>query len=779
MFKIRKIASVLASTVMVGSTLAMAAASTFPAPFVQNGSADVAIVYGSNAASTDNLAVVDITSALSSELAKQTATGSSSTSTTITGGDFVKLERDSSKLHLGTGIRDAFSRAITSGDLPVLLADGTYTTYDNQDFDFTQKINVNNLSYNQFSDNQYQDSNPTVGFKIADGQNILNYTLEFEKSPDFNNNLVSTTLPILGKSYYILANSTSTLTLLDQAVTQTISEGSAKQVVVGNKTYDISVTDVSSTNRVKISVDGKTSNSLAIGDTYKIATGVYVGVKDVSYKSKESAVSNAELSIGQGKLVLGDNEVKLNEEVVDGLKSNITISSGKMSNIVINWNAEDDMFITANDSIVMPGFDNLKLSYGGMVTPSNPETIKVGHSNHNTVELSVPLKDGTVTFDLLGSNATTGNFTSIGKNTDNRLVTASGNNLTFDADTDESFVASWTDGKDAESYLLYAASFTTENSGAINRTTLYKRTSSGNTELREVKEGDVVSIGNVDLTVGDVDKDGRFVKFTSGSGVSFNTMYTKQGMKILLPVSNLAPAGLGEISLNSTNSTTPYSLQFTESDKNGNIAGGAKINVSLGTTATDLYTTVKTVTFSKGSDLVEIGESKVFQGFAYSELASKVLWDQDPTQQTVDITYNGGESYGQVVLSDVSASIGSSSGSSNLGSISVKDTDATSETKNLIVVGGSCVNTVAASLLGVAPNTCGADFTAQTGVADGQFLIQTFSRSNGKVATLVAGYNAGDTTNAAKYLTTQTGVDTTAGKKYVGTTETQAALTTA
>ena len=80
--------------------------------------------------------------------------------------------------------------------------------------------------------------------------------------------------------------------------------------------------------------------------------------------------------------------------------------------------------------------------------------------------------------------------------------------------------------------------------------------------------------------------------------------------------------------------------------------------------------------------------------------------------------------------------------------------------------------------MGLSGKTCGADFTAKTGVGAGQFLVETFSRTGGKVATLVAGYNAADTTNAATYLTTQT-VDTSVGKKYIGTTATSASLVVA
>ena len=84
---------------------------------------------------------------------------------------------------------------------------------------------------------------------------------------------------------------------------------------------------------------------------------------------------------------------------------------------------------------------------------------------------------------------------------------------------------------------------------------------------------------------------------------------------------------------------------------------------------------------------------------------------------------------------------------------------------------------LAATALGVSSGTCGAAFTSTTGVGSGQFLIQSVGDvyTTGKVALVVAGYEAADTVNAAKYLTTQT-VDTAAGKKYIGTSATSAEM---
>jgi hypothetical protein len=73
-------------------------------------------------------------------------------------------------------------------------------------------------------------------------------------------------------------------------------------------------------------------------------------------------------------------------------------------------------------------------------------------------------------------------------------------------------------------------------------------------------------------------------------------------------------------------------------------------------------------------------------------------------------------------------------------------------TKNLVVVGGSCINTAAATLVGGA--YCGAAWTEATGVGSGQFIVKGYADSSltSRMALLVAGYEADDTTNAATYL---------------------------
>ena len=151
----------------------------------------------------------------------------------------------------------------------------------------------------------------------------------------------------------------------------------------------------------------------------------------------------------------------------------------------------------------------------------------------------------------------------------------------------------------------------------------------------------------------------------------------------------------------------------------------------------------------------------------------------DSDQKGVTVTYPSSQVYAQLYMGEVASVVtasGTTAGSTQLGDVLVKDTEVSSvSSKNLIIVGGTCINSAAANVLGGA--YCGASFTTSTGVGSGQFLIQSLTSpySATKVALVVAGYDVADTVNAARYLRTQV-VDTTSGKKYKGTSATSAEL---
>ena len=160
----------------------------------------------------------------------------------------------------------------------------------------------------------------------------------------------------------------------------------------------------------------------------------------------------------------------------------------------------------------------------------------------------------------------------------------------------------------------------------------------------------------------------------------------------------------------------------------------------------------------------------------FDAFGTYTLMNSAPDQDVIEVTLPKTQMYAQVYMAEEGATITGGSTGGSLGEVLVKDREVSSvSTKNLIVVGGSCINSAAATLLGGA--YCTSDFTSKTGVGSGQYLIKSFSSSTltnaGKIALLVAGYDVADTVNAAKYLTTQT-VDTS--KEYKGTSGTSATI---
>ena len=140
----------------------------------------------------------------------------------------------------------------------------------------------------------------------------------------------------------------------------------------------------------------------------------------------------------------------------------------------------------------------------------------------------------------------------------------------------------------------------------------------------------------------------------------------------------------------------------------------------------------------------------------------------DSDQTFVTISYPDAQVYAQLYVGETGSSVGTTP------SVNVK-TYADTETAsfagmNLVVVGGSAINAIAAELLGSAYSE--GDFTAATGIAAGEFLIKSYDRS-GKTALLVAGYNAADTEKAAKVLLNEV-IDTSVGKEYKGVSSTEA-----
>lgn len=219
-------------------------------------------------------------------------------------------------------------------------------------------------------------------------------------------------------------------------------------------------------------------------------------------------------------------------------------------------------------------------------------------------------------------------------------------------------------------------------------------------------------------------------------------------------------------------STAGPALLIMEPKKYGDASYGDFICIPNSPTATTAMSITDAQFNGTNSGLITL-QSDSYQKQAVDKFGALVV-EKTPTNTNGDVTVTipNSQMYfdlafaspGTVVTPNVAAGPGAS-----IGSVEVLDSQvSTVQGKNLIVIGGSCINSVAANLVGGAK--CTSDWTTATGVGSGQFLIQSFASpyTTGQIALLVAGYDAQDTVNAATYLMNKS-PDVSSGKKYVGT----------
>jgi len=801
----KKIASVLTGAIMLSSTMGFAAAASFPAPFVSNGASDAAIVVTAGThtgAMSDMTAAIDLTQ---NHLNPLVTTGGSG-GTTPSGGDSYKFEKTSTKFHLGDSITTVITTSLDDKNLPNLLADGVYIDDDNDGFDFKQTITMATKTLELFDDDSYLRDTPTVGFDYANGDAVLDYTLDFTENPYWDD-LTSTDLSIMGKTYYVLSTADNdTLTLLDSATTNVLNQGETETIDGKSVSVDV-VTGSGTTAETRLTIDGETTTSLGEGDTYKLNDGSYLGIKDISVQDYAEGIKRVEFSIGNGKLVLENRtEVEMNEEDVDNLDVTITNTDGanKLDTIVLSWDMDGNGFVTVDSSITMPGFETVSLAFGGLNYPAEEEIIVSADGDDNLVLQSFPLDDNTIeTINLLYSDGT--NFTLIGKDANNKFATAGpGETLTFTDNVDDYFPLSYKSGDDAESYLVRATNWDDSDYPTNTIDFEYKSGTSWVNADTAVEDGDTVSIGNAEFTVGTIGNESEeTVTITATGNNNLTMLYSAEGMEVYLPWMNTTAITVANASVNAcataaylmdttiatgqlgynytvnetdddvqfTCTSTPatYSLVFSEENEDDAISGGDDITIAVGLDSdSEVYVTSVSTTNNDGTP-AEIGESEIYREFTYSALATEILDDQSGDSEKVSIIYHGGEVAADVYITSSDTVITPDTPNTGGQVLVYKDSEVSSfSDKNLVIVGGSCVNEAAAKLLGSDVPVCGADFTAATSVISGGYIIKVFDSpyNADKIAMLVAGYEASDTVNAITNLKENT-VSTLVGTEVI------------
>lgn len=879
MMKFKKIASLFTSALMIGSTIGLAAAANYPSPFVKNGMADVAVVYGAAGANTDIVAATNINGDLTGKLVGSSTGTSTGTSTSVTG-EAYPLFTSSSQLFLNSTL-NSVRDTLTSQELPTILEDGTFEGTTSTGF--TQKIVIGSNPQVNFAKMPTSDDDPKAGISFSTNpstQPLYNASVIFDSNVNFtSSDSIGADLNLFGQKFTVGAGSTTTKLVLlksSQTVDLTSDTNPSATVTVDGKEYTVTLISASDNDAtIKVTDSSGNSDTKQISEsTSKKVMGLEVSV---NIANQDNQRTSATVAIGSNRIALKDNSAVLvgsDEKTVDGTNVKFYLANGTTTtypgaigriDFQVAAADSDKDAIFPGQNFVDPVFGTFKVDFTGISIPTDSTTdreeIKV--KNIGSDKLGA-------TFQLYGTD-TPKTVEWVYNKTDaqggGQILADSENNpirvVEMQAVNKSQYVV--IANKD-EGALYQVTSIHNDSSTATDDYVRLKNVFTGTeTEYKATSEGTVTATleGKTYTitysgasTAAQETMQARFnaPESTGNNAILFPTMKTSKGAKVAFyqpttlsttnwdggGINNLSgvmlPNGNGYTTIsvvhnefsnitvgsqvlgNGTNSVTqtagvltynfthtgtgasnattiylvspaggnivrPALIVFEDKDDSSNY-GAAIVTTDAGYDGSNNNLGVGQILRTWGGDIglgTTVAGSDGLQTESNNDLYQKMdFWgtlysiDKSSSDQPfATISYPKDQVETSVYVAEIAAAFsddGSSGGSSGLAPMVVSDTEAASLNKNLIVVGGSCINTLAQSLLGSTTPLCGSDFTAKTGVSSGQFLIETFSRS-GKVATLVAGYDAGDTQNAAQALITQS-VDTTVGKKYTGTTAT-------
>jgi hypothetical protein len=785
---VKRLFAVGTGVAMLGATAMGALAAdlgNYPDMFVKDGVFDGYFVVGENAASVDNIALTDISAGM-----KYTAAGE--TSTVSVEGDVYQFTSGTETLELGEDIFDV--RSFLDSENLAALGGGSGSTVKG-DFAYKEYLRFfpnNTMAVFEQADDDAELTD--VYLKISDDAIIAQYEMDFTKSLDAEDetnaltDLDDKTLTLMGVEYNIVSgvNNTVKLTLMAGSVRETLNEGESKTYALEGTEYEVTLSSISGaagSEVAKFVVNGEATPAVADGDTYKLESGVELGVSDITYQSYAGGIHAAQFYLGADKVVLEDGStVEVNSESIDGslvqFTTTATSSELQIENIKINMTAQDDYWIPAGgklsentnlDEAELLFTENWDFQFGGLKEEVSNEVMldsvgsdegyKLKFTNVAGIEINAPLAyEGTTKPD--GTNEVDGHF-----GAKNEILHITAPSTTDPIVEDEWFILNTGTDKTSESYVLQYkgrdANTTTDPEVSLNILGVGIEGISVNT-LTHVS---TLNLGGKEftLTTADGTKDSN-ITVIAGGGPDYNSLYTQYGVRVdLLSFSKGIP-------LDARNSS--------------DIDGGALVYLGNATMAAlDMQVTFDTVDSDRLDD-AGLGEFASYN-FTRTDSSEEIdlnairedvygasMLENDANENIVDgfnvtgifISRDNGESDASsevtmtvpetqrealvYVTSGATASTTSADGTLT----SVNTVDATkldSEVaditmQNLIVVGGPCVNSVAAELMGN-PANCADGFTP------GKARVKLFENGD-YMAMLVAGYSGADTRLAGSVI---------------------------
>ncbi len=717
---VKKVAAFGAGLTMVGATLSGAFAvgtlAEYPAPFVSGGKfVDVALVVGKDARSEDNLALTDISGKLQATASGGTASG---TSTTITGG--VTADIPISKA-LASTTGNEFETSLEDDDIDYFF-DSTVsfrgTDYDASEVLVISTDTVTNISVYPQTSLTSSDDDYETGVFLEASRDSIKYYYSFDEKITLNGTSgVSADYPLemdfLGKPLKITDVDTS-----DTKFTATVGDE-----------YFMKVDDT-------VTVEGHTVTLMNVGSTGSVQVKVDEEVETISNDATKT---------------IGDIEIKNDEQFYDA--NDITQRS---ATLIIGLEATE----TFKDNDEYPGYEdewvwNVASIRGGTTTLVNNAT-GIGESG---IILSIEndfvkddndddppgigecynLPNDYVSICLDGLTVADDDYMTL------EIEYTSGIDLTkagFPSRTSEPAIYLHVD--ESEGLVLDQGDINWSNGSAADRKTdkiwVYMP---GNAQTNpdvyyEDSNGDIQLAGNITDGNKDKGKVFQFAHIDYGDVTSSDMILTARGNGNATSGFNITLVPYDATDMTDYNDN--LTLLFTTSSN--------KIN-SLGSTQSSE---------EAGEVVWQSGTQNLWKTLGTKDEDHRtkygvILRDQKSHGASDEVAL---EIPGDIVLADISIS-GSrittpeetGPGTSREAPTAMLDSELTNPSQyNVITVGGPCINSVTADLLGVAAGTCG---DVSSGIEQDTAIIE-LKQQDGHWAMVVAGWEGEDTRRAGIVL---------------------------
>ncbi|MBW3001241.1 S-layer protein, partial [Candidatus Woesearchaeota archaeon] len=797
----KKIAALVAGTTMLGATIMGAAAdlSDYPAPFVTNGVFDGKIVVGASAATSDVVGAIDIAASLQAEATstQEISIPGIAGMASVTG-DAAEFKTGSDIVRIGESIGDV-KQTFTHNDLDA-LASGVFDTGESST-PVKQYLKFGNTTasvvYEQNGDDEVMDY-----LKFDDGSFMFEYHMEFTEGAVSDigtggalDDLESEVITLLGAPFTIVDatvdGSELDLSMLGGEVADTLRDGETKTYTIDGKDYEVTAVFISSSSpeSAKLSVNGMLTKELEEGETDVLGADVTIGVQEILTNQREGIV---EFYLGANKLEIRDSDftngayaeetVKVGGERIDNawldLKATNTTDELTLNYIKYKVAADDDYwippgkglkeFLDEPESMITDTWDVL---YAGLMK-SSVTTIEFNSVSDHSYKLEFENYNGDVyDFPLLTNKDGTYKY---GDDDDDLLFIEPYSRTPTGGDND-TFVS------DDDYFVVSDGAVDINSDTAVVNVMRYKSISTGDSTVTfEDLAADVVVVsftgtpgagasgelivagashtfwvggvgtGQEDYALAiDLDGDGginskKVLLVTRGGGI------IDLGTQTFTGANNCTGGGCNpDVALTANtviNISTPID-NFDESTDAGttwlsvaitNITAGNEIDLDV--TEPSLYEWHEDEDYDRG--MTSYGVFVEEYNPSGTEANEAII--EYPLAQ------RGGQAF--VVAGTVSVQEGTAAGGGSVTTevvnpiavgLAVLDTDAPAlGSKNMIMVGGPCVNTVAAELMGN-PEVCTEGFTP------GKAVIKLYTAQN---ALLVAGYSAQDTLGASYVL---------------------------